>query len=90
MILDQVKAYPMLSAAIGILITLIKLGILKIPVQIPLVSPAKVEGDEHDPLRDRLEKAIVLKFDELVDSGEDADDAYGVLVKSVRNTQETE
>lgn len=85
-LLDAVKAYPMLSAAIAVLVTLIRLGYIKLPVSVPVLTPtAAPEGDGHDDLRTRVEKVAVAKFDELLDEGEDADDAYGAVIKALRS-----
>lgn len=84
-LLDAVKAYPMVSAAVAVVITLIRLGYIKLPVNVPVLSPtAAPEGDGHDDLRARVERVAVAKFDELIDEGEDADDAYGAVVKATR------
>lgn len=92
-LLDAVKAYPMLSAALAIVITLVRLGYLKLPVQIPLVSPAAPpESDGHDDLRARVSRNAVAKFDELLDSGDDndADDAYAAVTTAVRGAKTKE
>lgn len=84
-LLAQLQAYPMLSAAVAIFVALVRFGFVKLPVQIPLVSPTvQPEGDGHDPLRDRAAKAAVNQFNALVDDGDDADEAYSAVVRAIR------
>jgi hypothetical protein len=70
-------------------VTLIRLGVIKLPVNVPLLSPT-AETDGHDSLRDRLSGKVVDRFSELLDAGHDADDAYTFLVNQVRTDPKAE